>query len=96
MNQQNYSYPIDPDWTTAELAKVINFLRAVEDAYEVGIARKELLQRYREFKTVVSSKAGEKQLGRQFAKASGYEIYDAVKLARNSTAKKIKIVGDNE
>ena len=45
---------------------VIAMLRAVEDAYEVGINRQELLKRYWAFKQIVNSKAEEKQIGRDF------------------------------
>ena len=70
--------------------------RAVEDAYEAGIGRQVFLDRYRDFKTVVPSKMGEKQLWRQFAQASGYETYPVLKRARESQAKFIKMVGDEK
>lgn len=94
MNDQNYSYPLDPDWTVEEMTTVISFFRAIEDAYEVGINRGELLARYRRFQAVVGSKMGEKQLGKQFAAVSGYEFYPAVKLAMKTNQKTIKMVGD--
>ena len=50
MQSQNYSYPLNPSWSTTEMETVIAMLRAVEDAYEVGINREELLKRYRAFK----------------------------------------------
>lgn len=93
MKAQNYSYPLDPSWTTAEMEQVIAMLRVVEDAYEVGINRQIVLDRYRDFKKVVPSKMEEKQLGREFAQSSGYVLYDVVKAAQNSTAKKIKLAG---
>ena len=43
MNSQNYSYPLDPSWTTKEMETVIAMFRAVEDAYEVGIDRDKIL-----------------------------------------------------
>lgn len=93
MNTQNYSYPLNPSWTTAEMEQVVAILRAVEDAYEVGISRTEVLKRYRAFKQIVSSKAEEKQIGREFEKSSGYVLYRVVKEAQNSTSKKIKMAG---
>ncbi len=93
MNSQNYSYPLDPSWTTKEMETVIAMFRAVEDAYEVGIDRDKILDCYRAFKQVVPSKAEEKQLGREFEKNSGYVLYRVVKAAQESTDKRIKIVG---
>lgn len=31
-----YSYPIDPDWTTDEIVNVIGLFQKVEEAYEQG------------------------------------------------------------
>lgn len=94
MQSQNYSYPLNPSWSTAEMETVIAMLRAVEDAYEVGINRQELLKRYRAFKQIVNSKAEEKQIGRDFERESGYVLYRVVKQARESDARTIKMAGD--
>lgn len=96
MKEQNYAYPLDSDWSISEMETVIVFWRAVEDAYEAGIGRQVFLDRYRDFKTVVPSKMGEKQLWRQFAQASGYEAYPVLKRAHESQAKFIKMVGDEK
>ena len=94
MQSQNYSYPLNPSWSITEMETVIAMLRAVEDAYEVGINREELLKRYRAFKQIVNSKAEEKQIGRDFERNSGYVLYQVVKAAQDSDAKKIKMAGD--
>ena len=94
MQSQNYSYPLNPSWSTAEMETVIAMLRAVEDAYEVGINREELLKRYRAFKQIVNSKAEEKQIGRDFERESGYVLYRGVKQAQGSDARTIKMAGD--
>ena len=66
--------------------------RAVEDAYEVGINRQQVMDCYRKFKMVVSAKSEEKRLGREFAKATGgYQLYDVVKAAREQKAGQIKL-----
>lgn len=93
MNTQSYSYPLDPSWTTDEMEQVIAFLRVVEDAYEIGADRNEVLKRYRAFKQVMSSKAEEKQIGREFEKSSGYVLYRVITEAQKSTSKKIKMAG---
>lgn len=94
MQSQNYSYPLNPSWSTAEMETVIAMLRAVEDAYEVGINREELLKRYRAFKQIVNSKAEEKQIGRDFERESGYVLYRVVKQAQGSDTRIIKMAGD--
>lgn len=94
MYNQNYSYPLNARWTIDEMETVIAMLRAVEDAYEVGINREKLLKRYRAFKQIVNSKAEEKQIGRDFEKESGYVLYRVVKQAQTSNSRTIKMVGD--
>lgn len=94
MQSKSYSYPLNPDWSTQEMETVIAMLRAVEDAYEVGIKRELVLKRYRAFKQIVTSKAEEKQIGRDFEKESGYVLYQVVKQAQTSSAKTIKMAGD--
>ena len=92
MHDKNYSYPLDPSWSTAEIEPVIAMFRAVEDAYEVGINRQQVMDCYRKFKMVVSAKSEEKRLGREFAKATGgYQLYDVVKAAREQKAGQIKL-----
>lgn len=94
MKQHSYSYPLDLEWTTAEITVAISFFNAVEDAYEKTVNRQLLLSRYDDFCQVAGSKMAVKQLERQFAAVSGYQAYPVVKAARNSTKKTIKMVGD--
>lgn len=37
-----YSYPLNPAWTTEEMTIVVQFLEAIERAYEKGIDTLEL------------------------------------------------------
>ena len=85
----NYQYPLDLGWTPHEMATVVRMWNALEQAYEGGIDREDLLARYRAFKEVVPSKMEEKQLGNAFEKASGYQLYGTIKKAKNSESKKI-------
>lgn len=94
MQSQNYSYPLDPEWSQKEIELVIAMYRVVEDAYEIGVNRQRVLAAYREFKTIVNAKSEEKRLGRAFEKVSGYSLYKVVKTAQNTNKKKIKMVGD--
>ncbi len=87
----NYSFPINPDWTNEEIVHVVNFLAAVEQAHREGISREELVPLYRQFKTVVTSISGEKQLDKAFKKQSGYSIYAVTKQLKHSTPTKIQV-----
>lgn len=77
-----YAYPISPDWTTEEIIAVVKFFEGIEQAYEKGIKREVMLEKYRRFKEIVPSKAEEKTLFREFEEVSGYASYPVVKQAR--------------
>lgn len=81
---QNYSYPLQPEWSTADIVAVTRLYADVETAYEEphGIAAAKLLADYQAFQTVVPQKFEEKQLDKAFQTASGYSIYQTVKRAR--------------
>lgn len=87
----NYQYPLDFEWTKDEMIQVTTFYQLVEDAYEHGVDRDNLLAAYRGFKKVVPDKATEKQLGREFEEASGYSLYTVVKEAREGGKQKIRV-----
>ncbi len=87
----NYSFPINPDWNNDEIIVVVNFLSGVEKAYVSGISRTELANLYKAFKTVVTSISGEKQLDREFKKASGLSVYSVVKQLKDSSKTMIKM-----
>lgn len=95
VKQNNYSYPIDPDWTMDEMSAVIGMFRVVEDAYEIGVERQAIIDQYKKFKQVANSKAYEKQLGKQFEDASGYSLYKVLQMAKKKTAGKVR-VGKND
>lgn len=88
----NYFYPIHDGWSDSEIATVINFLNAVEEAYEGGVDRQKVLNRYKAFKQIVNSKSEEKTVGREFEKSSGYSLYQVLKTAQTSHDKKIKML----
>lgn len=74
----NYSYPLDPTWTTEETINVVSFLRLIEQAYEQGVTLAELNEGYKNFKQVVDSIGAEKRIGREFEAISGYNMYRVV------------------
>lgn len=77
-----YSYPLNPDWTTEEMIAVVAFFEAVEAAYEKGILREKLMEKYNVFKKIVPSQGEEKSICRDYEKACGYVPYKVVKLAK--------------
>ncbi|SUO89785.1 UPF0223 family protein [Streptococcus uberis] len=78
----NYNYPLDINWSTDEITSVLHFLNQVEKAYESKVDANQLLESYRVFKEIVTSKSQEKQIDREFEKSSGYSTYKAVQKAK--------------
>lgn len=74
-----YTYPFSLDWSTKEIVDVVQFFEAIENAYEKGIKREELLVKYRRFKEIVPSIAEEKTYFREFENESGYASYPIIK-----------------
>lgn len=86
MNEVEYQYPIDYDWSTEEMIDVVHFFETIEHAYEKGVDREKLLSAYNRFKEIVPSKAQEKTLCREFEEVSGYSSYRAIKKAREANS----------
>ncbi|GER68449.1 UPF0223 family protein [Weizmannia acidilactici] len=86
-----YQYPISMDWSTQEVIDVIQFFEAVEKAYEKGVEREVLLERYRRFKKIVPGKADERNVCNQFEEASGYSPYRTVKKMKEEQSPVIKV-----
>lgn len=91
MDNKNYSYPMDYDWSRDEMEKVINLWRAVELAYETGINREFFLETYKSFKQVLPSIGEEKKWSREFESISGYSLYQVVQEAKKSDRKTLHI-----
>lgn len=87
----NYEYPLDLDWSTADKIKVTTLYELVEDAYERGVDRNNLLAAYNAFKTVVPDKGTEGQLGRAFEDVSGYSLYAVMQAARTGASAKVRM-----
>ena len=79
-----YSYPFSTDWSTEEIVDVVQFFEGIEQAYEKGIKRENMLAKYRRFKQIVPSQAEEKSIFREFEEASGYVSYPVVKLTKEA------------
>ncbi|ALS00379.1 hypothetical protein ATZ33_03000 [Enterococcus silesiacus] len=91
---KDYQYPLDLDWTTAEMVIVTNLWSAVEQANETGIDTNVFLNTYKEFKTVVKSIGEEKRLGNEFQKASGYSLYRTLQQAKKQESGRLKLGAD--
>ncbi|WP_019416091.1 UPF0223 family protein [Paenisporosarcina sp. TG20] len=82
----SFSYPFSKDWSTAEIVDVVQFFEVIENAYEKGVKREELMVKYRRFKEIVPSMAEEKSYFRDFEKESGYICYPIIKKMKETTA----------
>ena len=89
--EKNYTYPIDYEWSNEEIVIVVKFLGLVEEAYEQGVDQEYFLENYKKFQYILGSKGAEKKLGNEFMKLSGYSIYQAVKEAKNSNKRRLKM-----
>ncbi|XKH51546.1 UPF0223 family protein [Chryseomicrobium palamuruense] len=89
-----YSYPLEFDWTTEEIVAVIEFYQVIEAAYEKGTTRDTVMTHYKRFKEVVRSIAEEKTSFREFEGVSGYAAYPVVKAAKEGQ-EKIKLMKKN-
>lgn len=87
----NYSYPIDPEWSREEMIAVIDFLNLVEQANEGGVETAVFLAGYQKFKQVIRSIGEEKKIGREFESASGYSLYRTVQAAKQESKKRLKL-----
>lgn len=75
-----YSYPIDFSlFTKEEVVKIIEFLSMIEDINEKKNSGEALGYKYNEYRKIINSKALEKEIDRDFLKASGYSIYKTMK-----------------
>ncbi|WP_461201144.1 UPF0223 family protein [Anoxybacillus sp. TBDG-1] len=81
-----YAYPIDYSWSTEEIIDVIKFYEGIEQAYEQGIKREQLMNLYRRFKQIVPSKAEERKLCDEFEKVSSYSPYETIKKGKELSA----------
>lgn len=82
--RENYSYPLEPEWSNDDIVKVIDLYNAVEAAYEKGIKRETFLQKYRSFCEVVPMKMDQRRLDKEFELESGYSIYKVFKQSQTT------------
>ena len=56
MTKGNYSYPLDPSWSTEEITTVLHFLSQVEKAYESKVDRDNSCKPIRHLKPLSQAK----------------------------------------
>lgn len=93
---EEYQYPLDLEWTTEEMVKVVKMWEMLEKSYEQHVHVAQFLETYREFKTVVRSIGEERKLGHEFEAVSGYSLYHAVKQAKALQTGKFSMKGGHK
>ncbi|MCJ7843276.1 UPF0223 family protein [Lederbergia sp. NSJ-179] len=78
-----YEYPFSIDWSKDEIMIVIHFFQTIEQAYERGAYRDDILTEYRKFKQIVPSKSEERRYGKEFELSSGYSLYKTIENAKS-------------
>ena len=89
MENKEYSYPLDLDWSTEEILHVMSFYQAIEIGYTEGILAGKLSEAYKEFKDIVPSKAEEKTIFKDFEKVSGMAPFKLIKQLKDSEVDQI-------
>lgn len=87
----NYEYPLMPEWSNEEIIKMVEFYAMVEDAYTKGIHKQKLMDKVKEYKKIEPSIAAQKQLDRRFKELSGFSIYRAIKTVSESEKEYVKV-----
>ncbi|MGX7030243.1 UPF0223 family protein [Vagococcus zengguangii] len=88
---ENYSYPLNVDWSHEEITKVVTMWAMLEEVYERGVDIEQLQAAYRDFKSVVKSIGEERTLGRHYEELSGYSLYRVMQQAKTMTKGKVKM-----
>lgn len=88
---ENYTLPIDSNWTIDNIVTVSTFVDKVLQVYENGVLKVTLLAQYDKFRQVIPSKSEQKQFDRNFEQQTGFSIYRTIKLAQATTKDRIKV-----
>ncbi|QOY97125.1 UPF0223 family protein [Leuconostoc citreum] len=88
---ENYTLPIDSNWTIDDIVTVSAFVDKVLQVYENGVLKVTLLAQYDKFRQVIPSKSEQKQFDRNFEQQTGFSIYRTIKLAQAPTKDRIKV-----
>ncbi|MGY3764953.1 UPF0223 family protein [Vagococcus vulneris] len=80
--KENFSYPLNPEWSTQEIVTVMAMWEILEQTYTKRVTAEDFLGVYKNFKDIVKSIGEERQLGNEFEELTGYSLYRTVKSAR--------------
>ena len=87
---ENYTLPIDSNWTIDDIVTVSAFVDKVLQVYENGVLKVTLLAQYDKFRQVIPSKSEQKQFDRNFEQQTGFSIYRTIKLAQATTKERMQ------
>lgn len=89
--KENYSYPLDYNWSKEEIVIVMELWQALEQVYESSMEVEDFKHSYQKFKKVVPSIGEEKKLGKEFEEIAGYSLYRVVQKAKSLTFGRLKM-----
>ncbi|ADG41379.1 UPF0223 family protein [Leuconostoc kimchii] len=87
---ENYTLPIESNWTVEDIVTVSNLIDGVLAVYETGISKRILLERFDQFREVMPAKSEQKQFDRDFEQQTGYSIYKTMQLAQKTIRDKVR------
>ncbi|AEJ30641.1 UPF0223 family protein [Leuconostoc sp. C2] len=87
---ENYTLPIESNWTVEDIVTVSNLIDGVLAVYETGISKRILLERFDQFREVMPAKSEQKQFDRDFEQQTGYSIYKTIQLAQKTIRDKVR------
>lgn len=87
---ENYTLPIESNWTVEDIVTVSNLIDGVLVVYETGISKRILLERFDQFREVMPAKSEQKQFDRDFEQQTGYSIYKTIQLAQKTIRDKVR------
>nr|WP_204464505.1 UPF0223 family protein [Shouchella xiaoxiensis] len=79
--------PIRYDWSQEEIVIVAEFFDVIARVVEQGVDASTIRTHYKEFKTVVPSKAEEKQLFKEVDDQLGISCFKIIKMANENDGK---------
>lgn len=89
--KNNYSYPIDGQWSVEEITEIVDYYNQVERAYEGGIKGRDFLNAQTKFDRLVKSKAQRREMDKSFEADSSYVPFAVYKAAKQNPDKVIKM-----
>lgn len=89
--KENYTYPIDPEWSNDKLLAVMQIFTDVEDAYENKLSVTTFQNDWAKYLQFVPSKMEQKTIDREFKQLTDYSIYRVSQAVNQAKTKTIKM-----